>query len=86
MSGRVYTLVGLFYRDVGMMLDLHLYDEVPELKPETKVVRVWYFEPVPLEEAIAVLAGKKSQALENFELEQLGRWRDWQGYGTIEVP
>ena len=84
MSGRVYTLVGLFYREVGMILDLYLYDDLPQLKPETKVVRVWYFEPVSLEEAIAVLARKKGQALEDFELEQLGYWHDWQGYGVVE--
>ena len=84
LSGRVYTLVGLFYREVGMILDLHLYDDVPQLKPETKVARVWYFEPVSLDEAIAVLAGKKGQALEDFEQEQLGYWHDWQGYGVVE--
>ena len=85
MSARVYTLVGLFYREVGMILDLYLYDDVPQLKPETRVARVWYFEPVSLEEAIAVLAGKKGQALEDFELEQLGWWHDWQGYGVVEL-
>jgi hypothetical protein len=84
MSGRVYTLVGLFYREVGMILDLYLYDDVPQLKPDTKVARVWYFEPVSLDEAIAVLAGKKGQALEDFEQEQLGHWRDWQGYDVVE--
>jgi hypothetical protein len=84
MSGRVYTLIGLFYREVGMILDLYLYDDVPQLEPETNVARVWYFEPVSLEQAIAVLAGKKGQALEDFELEQLGHWHDWQGYGVVE--
>jgi hypothetical protein len=85
LSGRVHTLVGLFYREVGMILDLYLYEDVPQLKPEAKVARVWYFEPVSLEEAIAVLAGKKGQPLEDFELEQLGHWRDWQGYGAVEL-
>lgn len=84
MSGRVHTVVGLFYREVGMILDVHLYDVVPHLKPDTKVVRAWYFEPVPLEEAIAVLAGKKGQSLEDFELEQLDYWHAWQGYGAVE--
>jgi hypothetical protein len=85
LSGRVHTLVGLFYREVGMILDLYLYEDVPQLKPEAKVARVWYFEPVSLEEAIAVLAGKKGQPLEDFELEQVGHWRDWQGYGAVEL-
>jgi len=84
MSGRIYALVTLFYREPGMILELHLYDDVPELKPETKVVRVWYFEPVPLEEAIAVQQGKKGEPLEDFELEWLGYWHDWQGYGVVE--
>jgi hypothetical protein len=84
MSGRVYTLVGLFYREVGMIVDLYVYDDVPQLKPDTKVARVWYFDPVPLEQAILVLAGKKGQALEDFELEQVGHWHEWAGYGVVE--
>jgi hypothetical protein len=84
MSGRVYTVVSLFYQEAGMILQLHLYDEVPQLRPSTEVVRVWYFDPVPLEEAVAVLAGKKGQALEDFESEWLGYWHEWQGYGVVE--
>lgn len=84
MSGRIHTLVSLFYREVGMILDLYLYDEVPQLKPETQVARVWYFEPATLEEAIATQQGKKGQALEDFELQWLEYWHDWGGYGTVE--
>ena len=84
MSGRVYTVVSLFYREVGTILELHLYDELPLLKPDAKVVRVWYFEPAPLEQAVAVLAGKRGQAQEDFELEWLAHWHDWQGYGVVE--
>ena len=84
LSGRVYTLVSLFYREDGMMLDLYLYDNVPQLKPETEVARVWYFEAVPLDEAIATLQGKKGQALEDFELQWLEYWHDWEGYGVVE--
>lgn len=84
MSGRVYTVVSLFYREVGMMLQLHLYDDLPQVKPDTEVVRVWYFDPVPLEEAAAVFAAKSGQAAEDFELEWLGHWHDWEGYGVVE--
>jgi len=85
MSGRVYTRVSLFYRQAGMILDLHLYEDVPEIKPETKVVRVWYFEPVPLEQAIATLEGKKGESLEDFQLEWVNYWHDWAGYGVVEA-
>ncbi len=84
MSGRIHTVVSLFYREAGMMLDLYLYDEVPQLRPETQVARVWYFEAVPLEEAVATVAGKKGRPLEDFELERLEHWHDWQGYGPVE--
>ena len=85
MSGRMYTLVSLFYREPGMILELHLYEDVPELKPGTKVVRVWYFEPVPLDQAIATLEGKKGEPLEDFQLEWLNHWHDWEGYGVVEA-
>ena len=85
MSGRVYTRVSLFYRQPGMILDLYLYQDVPELKPDTKVVRVWYFEPVPLEQAIATLEGKKGEPLEDFQLEWLNYWHHWEGYGVVET-
>ena len=84
LSGRVYTWVSLFYHEDGMMLDLYLYDNVPQLKPETEVARVSYFEAVPLDEAIATLQGKKGQALEDFELQWLEYWHDWEGYGVVE--
>lgn len=85
MSGRIYTLVELFYRQRGMILQLHLYDVVPELKPETKVARVWYFEPAPLDEAMATIEGKKGEPLEDFQLEWLDYWHDWEGYGVVET-
>jgi hypothetical protein len=30
------------------------------------------------------LAGKKGQALGDFESEWLGYWHEWQGYGVVE--
>lgn len=84
MSGQIYTLVSLFYHELGMMVDLHLSGDHPELKPHTTVVRVWYFEPSPLEEAIATVEGKKGEPLEDFEREWLDYWHDWEGYGPVE--
>ena len=81
----VYILVGLFYSELGMIPDLHLTLDDPQLTPETKVIRVWYLEPGPLENTLATLEGKKGQPLEGFELEWLEDWHDWKGYGPVEL-
>lgn len=80
----VYVSVHAFYRELGMMVELHLPADDPTIRPKTNVIRVWYFEPAPLDKVYAALQGKKGKPLEDFELEWLQDWRDWRGYGLVE--
>lgn len=84
MSGRIYIVVSLFYRELGMILNLHLPGDDANLTPQTKVTRVWYFQRSPLAEAMATQAGKRGEPLQGLELEWLEHWHDWGGYGTVQ--
>jgi hypothetical protein len=85
MSGPIDVVVQLFYEDLGTILQVILPEDHPELKPEDPVERLWYFEPAPLDEAMAILAGRKGEPLEDFQLQWLEYWHDWEGYGVVEA-
>ena len=85
LDGPVHTKVDLFYRDLGMMIELHLPAEGPELRPETRVVRIQYFQPDALEDVLATIWLKKGASLADLELQWLEDWRDWQGYGPVQL-
>jgi hypothetical protein len=85
----VYVAVDLFYRELGMMVQLELSANDPELTREAEIARVHYFEPAPLDEVLAglvwgkgaVLGEEQVQALEHW----LEGWQDWEGYGPVEL-
>jgi hypothetical protein len=83
----VYIVVSLFYREHGMMLGLRLSDDDPELRPETEVVTVEYYQPAPLEEVLLTSAWGYAKPRTENELkwleESLKDWRNWQGYGSV---
>lgn len=75
---RPYVAVPLYYPERGMMAQVELPLNDIQLRPETKVVRVWYMHPTTLEEMGAALGVAHP---EDFA-ESL---QEWQGYGPIEV-
>lgn len=84
----VYIVVHLFYRELGMMLELRLSEDDRELSPEAEIVRIRYFEPAALDDLRVTLVWGKGRVLEDDQLELLEQWlqgwHDWQGYGTLE--
>lgn len=85
--GPVYIVVDLFYREHGMMVELELSEDDPELRPETEVVIVEYYEPAPLEEVLLTSAWGYAKPRTQDELEwvkkSLENWYDWEGYGSV---
>lgn len=75
---RPYVAVPLYYPERGMMAQVELPVNDIQLRPETKVVRVWYMHATTLEEMGAALGVAHP---EDFA-ESL---QDWQGYGPIEL-
>ena len=74
----------LFYRQLGMMLEFR--DDL-ELRPETEVVAVEYYEPAPLEDVLVAHAWGKGKPLTEEQREVLEKWlqgwHDWEGYGSV---
>lgn len=85
MSGPIHTVVQLFFEDLGTILQVTLPEDHRELNPEAPVDSLWYFEPGPLDQAFAALEGRKGAPLEDFQLEWLEYWHDWDGYGVVEA-
>jgi hypothetical protein len=85
LDGPVHTKVDLFYRGLGMMVELRLPGDRPVLSPDTRVIKVQYFEPGALEEVLATIWLKKGVSLADLELRWLEDWRQWQGYGPVEL-
>ena len=85
LDGPVHTKVDLFYLELGMMIELHLPADGPVLSPDTRVLKIQYFEPDALEDVLATIWLKKGVSLADLELRWLEDWRDWQGYGPLEV-
>jgi hypothetical protein len=85
----VYIAVDLFYRELGMMLELQLSGDDRQLTPDEEIVRVHYFEPAPLEQVLVTLAWGKGRPLEDDEVllltQWLEGWHDWEGYGSVEL-
>jgi hypothetical protein len=85
----VYIAVDLFYRELGMMVELRLPEDDRQLTPDEEIVRVHYFEPAPLEEVLVTLVWGEGQPPTEEQREVLelwlAGWHDWQGYGTVEL-
>jgi hypothetical protein len=80
---RLWIDVTLFYPTHGFTVYLALRPEDATLKPESKVVSVWYFQAASLERFIELqceagyLGGTPEKSLEPLQ--------DWQGYGAVEL-
>jgi len=85
LDGPVHTKVDLFYRGLGMMVELRLPGDGPVLSPDTRVLKVQYFEPAALEEVLATIWLKKGVSLADLELRWLEDWHQWQGYGPVQL-
>ncbi|HJX37965.1 MAG TPA: hypothetical protein VJ714_05165 [Anaerolineae bacterium] len=85
----VYIAVDLFYRGLGMMVELELSADDPELTREEEIVRVHYFQPAPLDEVLAGLVWGKGAVLGDDQVKALQHWlegwEDWKGYGHVEL-
>jgi hypothetical protein len=77
-------IVLLFYREFGMMLEFRLD---LELRSETEVLAVEYYEPAPLGDVLVTRAwgkGKLRTEEQRAVLEKwLRGWHDWEGYGRV---
>jgi len=83
----VYIVAVLFYREHGMILELHLPEDDPELRPQTELLSVEYYEPAPLEEVLSASAFGISKPRTQEEIEWIENaiedWDDWEGYGSV---
>ena len=75
---RRYAEVNLYYPEVGLMCQLELPVHDVELRPDTNVVRAWYFEPTALSELGSLDAAMPVPDLPDF-------WQTWEGYGSIQL-
>jgi hypothetical protein len=71
---RPWIAIGLFYPQRGMMLTLELPVNDKVLRPETRVVWVYYVAPTTLQDLPSALVGENPE-------ETL---QPWPGYGSIE--
>nr|NIN64988.1 hypothetical protein [Anaerolineae bacterium]NIN95220.1 hypothetical protein [Anaerolineae bacterium]NIQ78190.1 hypothetical protein [Anaerolineae bacterium] len=76
--------VTLYYPELGLIarLELQLSDDHFELQPESRIERVWYFSPRPLED-LCDLSGAVPFPDKPEHVEIV--LQDWEGYGPIEV-
>jgi len=74
--------VRLFYPARGFTATLELPIDEPVLGPQSTVIQVWYSKAAPLESFIELGISYLGSAPERW----LQSLREWQGYGTIEVP
>ena len=83
-GGSAVALVNLYHPTQGFMLQLEVIpsDGYHEVLPQTKVVRVWYFPPAPLEALPKLRFFIPFPSREYMDTEL----QDWQGYGRIRVP
>lgn len=75
---RPYVAVSLYYPERGIMVQLELPITRVELRPDTKVIRVWYMPPTTLE-GIARAMGVPHPG------DFVRRLQNWQGYGQIRT-
>jgi hypothetical protein len=74
-----YVSLTVYYPTHGFTADLELTIDDPRLRPDSEVVRVWYFRAAPLERFVELAcdAGRFSGP----PYKVLARLRDWEGYG-----
>ncbi|HUS69347.1 MAG TPA: hypothetical protein VM075_01050 [Anaerolineae bacterium] len=76
-----YVAVTLYYPTHGFTADLQLPPDDTSLRPDSKVVRVWYFRAAPIRRFIQL--GCDLGYWSSTPEEWLQFARDWQGYATI---
>jgi hypothetical protein len=74
-----YVRVTLYYPNHGFTGTLTISRYEPQLRPETEVLRVWYFQPAPLEEFLELSRDIGYPTVSDEVLQ------DWHGYGPIEL-
>lgn len=82
-GGSAVALVNLYYPTQGFMLQLEVIpsDGYHEVLPQTKVARVWYFQPASLGALPKLRFFIPFPAREYMDTEL----EDWDGYGRIRV-
>jgi len=78
---RPYVEVSLYYPARGLMCQLELSDQDEPLRPETRVIRAWYFAPTTLESLANPGSGVPFPPAE-YAADAL---QEWQGYGPVEA-
>jgi hypothetical protein len=78
---RPYVEVNLYYPARGLVCQLELSDHEEALRPETRVVRAWYFAPTSFESLGNPASGVPFPPAE-YAADVL---QEWQGYGPIHV-
>jgi hypothetical protein len=78
---RPYVEVSLYYPAHGLMCQLELSDQDEPLRPETRVIRAWYFAAATLESLADPGSGVPFPPAEYVP----DALQEWQGYGPVRV-